>query len=162
MSKKKPLTEDQLKRKANQIKGATYQNNLKRKPTKYELIFRRALMKENIKFQFQKLYYSTERIYILDFYLKTLSGRYCIEIDGGYHTTEWKKKYDSRRDNWILEKRRTVTIRFTNTQIETSLDECVKRVLSLSPKITNKKQNPGCGISYVPKITPEVEKYLKK
>lgn len=133
------LTKQQRKirderRKINQIKGSKYRNGLEKRATKHELIFKEALIDCGIKFQFQKLYYSQFAVYILDFYLKTDCGRYSIEIDGKTHDELKQKEYDKKRSNWMLVKRKTKTIRFTNEQVENDLKGCITQVLLLGPQ----------------------------
>lgn len=130
---KEEITKRQTRRKENQIRGSKYRNGLEKKATKHELIFKEALIDSGIKFQFQKLYYSQFAVFILDFYIKTECGRYCIEIDGNSHNTPKQKEYDKKRAQWMEVKRKTKTIRFTNEQIENNLKDCVTQILLLIP-----------------------------
>jgi very-short-patch-repair endonuclease len=125
---------DQEKRKINQKKGSIYRNGLIKRATKHELILKEALEHENILFTFQKLYYSPKKCFILDFYLKTDSGRYAIEIDGASHDSESAKQYDAQRENWLLQKRKTSVIRFKNEDIDNNLRSVIAQILMLSPR----------------------------
>jgi very-short-patch-repair endonuclease len=122
------------KRETNQRKGSIYSLGLKKRATKHEIILRDALLECGIIFKFQKVFYNEHRLYILDFYLKTMAGRYCIEVDGSSHDSDKQKEYDFKRSQWLLAKRKTKTIRFTNEQVDNDLLGCVAKILMLEPK----------------------------
>lgn len=117
----------------NHQRGSKYRNNLLKKATKQELILRDALIEEGVIFSFQKLYFDEKKVFILDFYLKTRTGRYNIEIDGAGHFTPKGREYDQKRAQWMYKRRKTKTIRFTNSQVDHDLDKVVAKILMLLP-----------------------------
>lgn len=132
---------NEAKRRVTQSKADEYSGELKKKMTKAERVIRAKLLHLNVKFQFQKYYFNTEgRIYILDFYLKTHSGRWAIEIDGKHHNEPKQKKYDDRRTQWLLEHRKTGVIRFTNEEALNNTQDCIDKILALSPRFKKPKQ----------------------
>ena len=134
-SKKPKQTKSYKKLKSfNQKKGANYRNNLIERATKHELILKDALIELGIQFSFQKLVFDFDRTYILDFYLKTHTGRYAIELDGYHHFTEKGRKYDKNRSDWLFKRRRIKTFRFTNSDIENNLNKCITEILLLQPR----------------------------
>lgn len=72
------------------------QNDLRSKPTESELIFKKRLEENNIKFIFQKCFIGQDYYCIVDFYLPK-PFKVCIEIDGGYHDEAKQKAKDYYR-----------------------------------------------------------------
>ncbi len=133
MDKKQDKETRRVNRKINQRKGAIYRCGLVKKATKHELILKETLEELGIAFDFQKVYYSDKKCFILDFYLKTKSGRYGIEIDGKSHNSKRAKKYDWERSDWIGRRRKTTIIRFKNEQVDNDLNGIIAQILLLEP-----------------------------
>ena len=92
--------------KATQRNNSKYRLELKKKATKQELIFKKFLEENHIKFIFQKGFLKPFHR-IVDFYIKKY--RLIIEIDGGYHKNCIAK--DSYKDKiWLKLKFRTLRI----------------------------------------------------
>jgi very-short-patch-repair endonuclease len=68
-----------------------------------------------------------KRIYIADFYIPRY--RLIIELDGGYHDTPERKKYDGERDRWFLNRGYQVW-RMTNKESEVLTVEDISAKLS--------------------------------
>jgi len=109
--KQKNISEKQKK-----IDG--YKAELKRKITPSEKILLKTLKESNIKFSFQKAYYSEKFACILDFFIRVGDVKLALEIDGGYHNTTEQKRKDDYRDRWVLENRKCHTLRFKNEFIK--------------------------------------------
>lgn len=123
-----------------------YAKQLVKRRTRHEKLVLQELTKRKVDFTFQKTVFEMKIGYILDFYFKNkFSKRYCIEIDGDTHNSESAKKYDLKRAQWLLERRRIQTIRFTNKEVETNLNGVIEKIMSLDPKI---KETPD-GTWYV-------------
>ena len=58
-----------------------------------------------------------------------------IEIDGGYHLSEVQKIKDSAKEKEIWDKKRIITIRFTNEDIFKRLGEILPRLESLMDEL---------------------------
>jgi very-short-patch-repair endonuclease len=63
--------------------------------------------------------------YIMDFYCPQL--RLCIEVDGSIHDTQECTIKDADRTAFLNENR-IVVIRFTNEEIETTIDNVIERI----------------------------------
>ncbi len=89
---------------------------LKDKATVSELSFKARLDKTGIKYIFQKGFIAGDGYYIVDFYLPK-PYKICIEIDGGYHSTQQQIDYDTRKDRY-LSNRGFKVIRILNENVE--------------------------------------------
>lgn len=95
-----------------QKRNSRFREELKKKPTKQEKVFKEFLDKEGIKYIFQKGFLKPYHR-ICDFYIKKY--RLIVEIDGGYHTNFWIQRSDERKDQvWS----RFKTLRLLNSQID--------------------------------------------
>lgn len=72
-------------------------NELKKRATKYELIFKGKLEQAGIKFIFQKICYAGNNLCIADFYLPN-PYKLVIEIDGEYHNSADQIKRDKDKN----------------------------------------------------------------
>jgi very-short-patch-repair endonuclease len=70
--------------------------------------------------------------YVLDFYCPDL--RLAIEIDGESHDKPTAKEYDQEREEQIKQLGITI-IRFTNSQIETKLEDVVQYIRDISASL---------------------------
>ena len=93
-------------------KNSVYCKELKKKPTRAELIVFDYLKEEGIKFKFQKGFVKPFHR-IVDFYLT--GHKVILEVDGGYHNSI--KEKDEYKDKLWLDKRGLKTIRITNEQV---------------------------------------------
>lgn len=93
-------------------RNSLYSAELKKKPTKAELIVGDFLWENKIHFKFQKGFL-TPFHRIVDFYLATRN--LIIEVDGGYHKNI--KEKDIIKDEQWLKKRNITTIRLTNEEV---------------------------------------------
>lgn len=114
----------------------TYKHNLTTKATDAEVKFKEILERYGIAFRFQKGVFTRDpltrkkRFRILDFYITRC--KIGIEIDGGYHFTDYGKKRDQYRDFELSRSRRTLTIwRFTNEEVLSENKEMIDRIESL-------------------------------
>ena len=94
-----------------------FQKELINRQTQPEILFKNTLASLNIKYEFQKIIKTNNKVYIVDFYLPEY---HCIvEIDGGYHNEhdqQLKDKARSRdlKQSFIVAK----IIRLTNEEAE--------------------------------------------
>ena len=88
------IRNDKLKEVANKFREDLIINK-----TESEKIFEVYLKLNNLKYEFQKIVYTENSFYIVDFYLPDYN--LVVEIDGGYHF-EWKQK--------LKDKNRTKTL----------------------------------------------------
>lgn len=112
-----------------QSKNHIYSNKLKANPTKSEVIFARKLEDLGIKYMFQKGFVKGDFSCIVDFYLPK-PHKMCIEIDGGYHTTEKQKYRDAFKDRYLKCSRKFKVLRLANEVAEDiSLEELKKLII---------------------------------
>lgn len=98
-----------------QSRNSKYREELKKNATKEEIIFKKFLEKEKIKFIFQKGFLKPYHR-ICDFYIKKY--RLIVEIDGGYHQSASVIYKDKVKDQvWS----RFRTLRLTNEEINNGL-----------------------------------------
>lgn len=83
--------------------------------TPHEKRFKAFLDSKGLNYRFQKILYTRESFYIIDFYFPNI--RICVELDGYYHFTPTGIKKDKRR-NAVLQATGFRTIRFHNWQID--------------------------------------------
>ena len=100
--------QDRLK----QARNSRYKIELKRKATKQELVFKKYLEDNNIKFIFQKGFLEPFHR-IVDFYIKKY--RLIVEIDGLYHEDIAEK--DFYKDE-VWRKLKFRTLRILNEQVD--------------------------------------------
>lgn len=93
------------------------QSDLRSKPTESELIFKKRLEENNIKFIFQKCFIGQDYYCIVYFYLPK-PFKVCIEIDGGYHNEPKQKAKDYYRTKYLTDKRGFKVIRIKNEDVE--------------------------------------------
>lgn len=91
------------------------QKSLRQFATPEELYLKELLDALNVDYIFQKGFLSGDFFCIVDFYLPKY--KLCIEIDGGYHTTEKQKKRDWAKDKYLKETRRFRVLRLTNEEV---------------------------------------------
>lgn len=90
------------------------QNQAKATPAEKKLLSE--FVRKKLRYVFQKSYFTADKLFIVDFYVKCKGGKsLVIEIDGGYHLKQ--KGYDAWRQNWIERNRHCRFIRFTNEQV---------------------------------------------
>ena len=91
-------------------------NDLLNKPTECELLYKKYLKDNKIKFEFQKIIYNKEgSFYIVDFYIPVF--KLIIEIDGGYHKTPEQDLKDRHR-SFELRSMGYHLIRITNEEVK--------------------------------------------
>lgn len=95
-------------------KNALYLSELRRNPTKAEIIFGDYLYKRGVRFIFQKGFF-TPFHRIVDFYIPV--RKICIEVDGSSHL--FKQDIDYRRDKWFIKERGFTFIRIDNYEVYT-------------------------------------------
>lgn len=78
-----------------------FREDLIKKQTSSEAKFKIILKELNIKYEFQKIFYTETTFYIADFYL--LDYNIVIEVDGGYHTTSEQRSKDNKRTAKLIE-----------------------------------------------------------
>lgn len=83
------------------------------KATKPELYVKSLLDRIGEDYCFQKGFYTANKHFIVDFYLKRRKNL-CLEIDGGYHADSEQMAYDSRRDYFLSAIRGFRVKRITN------------------------------------------------
>lgn len=84
-----------------QEKAEEFRADLIKKQTPSEARFKIILKELDIKYEFQKIFYTENSFYIADFYLSNYN--IVIEIDGGYHNTPEQKTKDSKRTAKLIE-----------------------------------------------------------
>jgi very-short-patch-repair endonuclease len=85
------------------------------KATESELLFKKRLDENNIKYIFQKAFIKGNNYVIVDFYLPK-PNKICIEIDGLYHERQEQKVRDYNKDKY-LESRGFSIIRIKNEDV---------------------------------------------
>lgn len=83
-----------------QGKAEEFRADLIKNQTLSEKKFKLILKELNIKYEFQKIFYTEKSFYIADFYLNDYN--IVIEIDGGYHNTVEQKEKDSKRTKALI------------------------------------------------------------
>jgi len=93
-----------------------YKSKLKRNPTKAEIIFRQILKEHQIPFSFQRIIYTPNKFFIVDFIIRMKPFK-IIEIDGKYHQDN--QEYDKMREAKISKTRyrKYKFIRISNEEI---------------------------------------------
>lgn len=76
-------------------KAEEFREGLIKRQTPSEVKFKAILKLMNIKYEFQKIFYTEQTFYIVDFYLPEY--KIIIEIDGGYHKKANQKMKDGIR-----------------------------------------------------------------
>ena len=121
------------KQKARYSKLFSYKHKLSEKATGAEIKFAEILDKYKILYKFQKGVFTRDpmtgkkRFRILDFYITRC--KVGIEIDGGYHFTEYGKRKDAYRDLELSRSRRTLTLwRFTNEEVLSESKDMLERI----------------------------------
>ena len=84
-----------------QEKAEEFRADLIKKQTPSEAKFKIILKELNIKYEFQKIFYTETTFYIADFYIP--EHNIVIEVDGGYHSTLEQKKKDNKRTAKLIE-----------------------------------------------------------
>lgn len=114
-----------------------YKSKLSRRATDAETKFKNILDRYGIIYVFQKGIFTRDpltfkkRFRIIDFYIRRC--RIGIEIDGGYHFTEYGKRKDAYRDLELSRSRRTLTLwRFTNEEVLSESKDMLERIEYLS------------------------------
>lgn len=95
------------------------------KQTKSEKLFGQYLKELQIPFNFQKIFYTENSFYIVDFYLP--QHNYVIEIDGKYHNDKEQRKADQRRTDVLKDKGITRVIRYKNSVVSRK-QYCIERL----------------------------------
>lgn len=121
-----------ISKKEKQSLCAKRRNKLIKKATGAELIFKDKLDQMKIRYMFQKGFIAGNNFCIVDFYLPK-PYKLCIEIDGGYHSTEEQQIRDTNRTNYLERQRGFKVIRFTNEEAETFSDVEIKQRLGFLP-----------------------------
>ncbi len=110
-----------------------YRSRLVKRSTGAEIKFKELLDRYGISYKFQKGVRTRDpltgekRFRILDFYITRC--RIGIEIDGGYHFSEYGKKRDAYRDLELFHSRKTLTLwRFTNEEVLCECNELLRRL----------------------------------
>lgn len=102
-----------------------YRKNLKRDATSAEKHFKKKLDSYDIRFKFQKYFYNETFQCIIDFFIKTGNVKICVEIDGGYHSTDRQARKDEYRSDWLRKQRDCKIIRFDNEEVFENIDNCL-------------------------------------
>lgn len=118
--------------KDNQRKAEIYKKENKRRATPAERALLRALKLNDVKFQFQKAFYDSDRLFIVDFYVYCELCHLVVEVDGGYH--DQQKQYDEYRQKWLESKRHCKVIRFTNEEVLKDIDVVMNKISAFKPQ----------------------------
>ena len=137
MNKKRIINKNKQRKKSrahsklllrNQRRADKFKEELKINKTKAEKRLYTALKQRGIKFQFQKAYFSVNKLYIIDFWFKRKKNPLAVEVDGSYHND--RKYYDKKRDEWLKEHRNCEVLRVSNDEVLYSLDAVIKKIIS--------------------------------
>ena len=85
----------ELSRKRLKDKAEDFRSDLIKKQTHSEVRMKVILKELNVKYEFQKIFYTEKSFYIVDFYLPDYNV--AIEVDGGYHNDKEQKIKDNNR-----------------------------------------------------------------
>ena len=85
----------ELSRKRLKDKAEDFRSDLIKKQTRSEAKMKVVLKELNVKYEFQKIFYTEKSFYIVDFYLPEYNV--AIEVDGGYHNDKEQKIKDNNR-----------------------------------------------------------------
>jgi very-short-patch-repair endonuclease len=106
-----------------------YQRLLRDNKTRYELLFEKILINNNIKFIAQKGFFNNDSFYLVDYYLPR-PYKTVIEIDGEYHDNRVKK--DIERDKFFINKGfrviRILNKDVKNFEIKTLIQSMIYRI----------------------------------
>ena len=108
---------------------ARFSDELKKKSTPSELIFKNKLIELGLKFKEQKGVFNYETFYIADFFLPK-PYKLWIEIDGAYHNVPQQKKYDKQKECYLIKDRKFRILRLTNEKAESIPIDDLKKLLS--------------------------------
>ena len=109
---------------------STRRGILLKKQTNAEKVFEIKLKELGIKFVSQKGFIAGNNFCIVDFYLPK-PYKLCIEIDGGYHSTQEQKKRDSNRTSYLENERGFRVVRFSNEEaFSMTLEQIKDRLVS--------------------------------
>lgn len=108
-----------------------FKKELKRFATPAEKHFKKCLVKYKIKHKFQKAFLCDTFQCIVDFFIGTAGINICVEIDGGYHTSEYQKRKDEYRSDWLRRYRGCKIIRFTNEDVFENVEYCIYLIADL-------------------------------
>ena len=114
---------------ANQALLTKRRTELLKRPTVAELHVKSLLDELDEAYIFNKGFYTTNRFFIVDFYIKR-RHRLCLEIDGKYH--EDRVAYDEGRD-WFLKTVRNVRVVRLKNEFALRLDATTLDVLMELP-----------------------------
>lgn len=127
--------------KARQRSLETRKAELRGRATKAESHARALLARAGVEFVFQKGFIRDDLYCIVDFYFPRF--KVCLEVDGGYHTTEGQRRRDARRDRYLTRVRGMRIRRLTNEQVlRAKTPEALMRLISLDrpPQIYRKRE----------------------
>jgi very-short-patch-repair endonuclease len=102
--------------KEKQKRNSRYIVELRKKATKSELIFKKMLDENNVKYIFQKGFISKGFHCIVDFYIP--KRKICFEIDGGVHLSKMQIEKDRKKDNYLIKTRGFTVIRIKNEDVK--------------------------------------------
>jgi very-short-patch-repair endonuclease len=111
----------------------TYKHELSTRATNAENKFKELLNTHGVAYRFQKGIFTRDpltnkkRFRIIDFYITRL--KIGIEIDGGYHFTDYGKQRDNYRNFELSRSRKSLTIwRFTNEDVLSESKEVIEQI----------------------------------
>jgi very-short-patch-repair endonuclease len=131
----KKLHNDQVKYLSDlELRGLAerFRNDLIRKQTEAEKVFKAILKSLHVEYEFQKVFFTNNSFYIVDFYIPNKNT--VFEIDGGYHFNIEQRKLDSRRTTILKNKGIFQVYRFTNKDViesNTSTSSRIQKLLTL-------------------------------
>jgi len=101
---------------ARRAEAERFRNDLIRKQTESEKVFKAILKSLKIKYDFQKIFFiNSNAFYIADFYIP--SKNIVFEIDGGYHFNKTQGIKDAKRTKKLKYKGVNAVHRFMNNRV---------------------------------------------
>lgn len=102
--------------------------------TIHERQLKKALEQRGVEFVFQHAVIG-KKCYILDFYFERSDGRkFAVELDGLQHYKKKGKKYDKKRDSYLLTTYSIKVFRFKNHRNKSELNIIVDKIIATNPK----------------------------
>lgn len=125
IEKAKPISETM-------VRARKYRSSLAKNPTLAEQKLRNELDKHDIYHQFQRIFYTKESFFIVDFWIPTRNRfKLIVEVDGKSH--DKTKEKDFQRTFYLMNNHYVKLVRFKNEQVFNDLSGVVEAIRFYKP-----------------------------
>ncbi len=131
--------ENYLKKQNFKKQALNLSRDQKKKAGRYEMLFKQFLIREGVRFVFQKPFWTSQWFYCVDFYIPSL--KLVIEIDGSQHYSSRKRRRHDRirTSRLIKSKKVSEVIRVKNSEMKSSPQKVYENVvLKIKQKYGNR------------------------